>query len=258
MASQILAPPRVEHLTPHDLVSYSRCPHEMELHRVRRLSVHSGAPTVAATPPDAAPIAHSPLFSPPLGHPRVFEGRYDVFPGDRLIYVDEGEDDLPVLFPPEQVALDPALRVHGGNLYDDAFGLSGRPDFIVRRVGGEPFPIEYKSTHLFVGYHEAHGRAFDAIQAIAECRLVEAATGRRPTHGVVLYGDTAGDGVHEGWVEVPYGEAEEHWLRAALAQVRGDPVRAPVPSERTCGSCEANRLGLCRFAAVRPAGHALP
>lgn len=248
MAASQLAPPRLEHLTPHDLVTYSRCPHEMELQQVRHRSYVLGSPQVARTPVDAAGLRQSPLFSPPLGHPTVMEGRYDVFSGDRLIYLDPGETGLPVLFPPEQVTLDPALQAHNGTLHDDAFGLSGRPDLIVRRASGELVPIEYKSTHLFTGYHEAHGRTFDAIQAIAECRLVEAVTGHRPTHGVVLYGDVAGDGTREGWVEIPYGEPEEHWLRAALAQIRGDATRAPVPSERTCPTCEPNRLGLCRFA----------
>jgi hypothetical protein len=253
MSTAQLVAARPEHLTPHDLVTYSRCPHEMELQRVRHLSMVTGHAEVALTPPDVVPERHSPLFPPPLGHPNVFEGRYDVFSGDRLIYVDDGEDGLPVLFPPEQVQLDPSLRTHNGNLHDDAFGLSGRPDLIVRRASGELIPIEYKATHLFVGYHEAHGRAFDAIQAIAECRLVEAVTGHRPTHGVVLYGDAAGDGLREGWVEVPYGDAEEHWLRAALAQIRADKVRPPIPAERNCAACEPNRQGLCRFTAVRSA-----
>lgn len=250
MSAPLLTEARVEHLTPHDLVTYSRCPHEMELQRARHLSVVTGSPQVAVTPRDVVPLHQSPLFSPPLGHPKVCEGRFDVFAGDRLIYVDEGEDDLPVLFSPEQTALDPAFRQHGGTLHDDAFGLSGRPDMIVRKIRGELVPIEYKSTHLFVGYHEAHGRAFDAIQVIAECRLVEAVTGRRPPYGVVLYGDVAGDGLREGWVEIPYGESEEHWLRAALAQIRGDPLRAPVPLEKTCSGCEPNRLGLCPFSAT--------
>jgi hypothetical protein len=251
MSTPMLSAARIEHLSPHDLVTYSRCPHEMELHRALHLSVVTGAPQLAKTPPDVVPLHQSPLFTPPLGHPKVFEGRYDVFAGDRLVYVDEGEDDLPVLFSPEQTALDPVFQQHGGTLHDDAFGLSGRPDLIVRTAAGALVPIEYKSTHLFVGYHEAHGRAFDAIQVIAECRLVEAVTGRRPSHGVVLYGDAAGDGMREGWVEVPYGDAEEHWLRAALAQIRGDTIRAPVPAERNCSGCEPNRLNLCPFAAAR-------
>jgi hypothetical protein len=245
-----------EHLTPHDLVTYSRCPFEMELVHASRASIRTGSLVAVRTPLDVVPERHSPMFSPPVHRLVVNEGRLDLFPSDTLIYADEGEDDLPVLFPPEQVHLDDRLRGHGGNLIDTELDFAGRPDLIVKRSNGGLFPVEYKSTHLFVGFHEAHGRAFDAIQAIAECRLVHAMTGVRPTHGVVLYGDVAGDGAREGWVEVPYGEAEEHWLRAALAQIRGDQVRPPVPAERNCASCAPNAEGKCRFAAARPDGGA--
>jgi hypothetical protein len=195
------------------------------------------------------PEAHSPLFSPPTHSVQVFEGRIDFGPLDRLVYVDAGERDLPVLFAPEQVDPDPKLAGRHGTLVDDELDFAGRPDLVVRRVDGDLVPVEYKATHLFHDPHGFHGRTFDTIQAIAECRLVHAATGRRPSHGVVLYGDTDGDGQREGWVEVAYGQAEEHWLRAALVQIRADPVRVPVPALRTCGSCEANRLGRCGYAA---------
>lgn len=250
---------RPEHLTPHDLVTYSRCPHEMELLRARHASLHAPAPVAPCTPADVVPERHSPLFAPPLGRLRVFEGRLDVAPHDTLVYWDEGEDDLPVLFPAERVRLDPAFGHPGGTLLDDELGLSGRPDFVVRSPDGGLVPIEYKTTHLFLGlpeiHHElhlaSHGRSFDTIQAIAECRLVHAVTGHRPTHGLVLYGDVAGRGEHEGWVEVPYGDAEEHWLRAALLQVRTDGRRPPVPAERNCAACLPNRDGQCRYAAAR-------
>jgi hypothetical protein len=240
-----------EHLTPHDLVTYSRCPHEMEIQHAVRASMRTGAAAAVLTPLDVVPERHSPLFSPPVHKIVVNEGPLDVAPTDSLVYRDEGEADLPFLFPPERTVADPKFLGHSGNLLDDELGLSGRPDFIVRRADGSCYPIEYKATHLFVGFHEAHGRAFDAIQAIAECRLVEAATGRRPSHGVVLYGDAAGDGRHEGWVEVPYGDAEAHWLKAALTQIRTDRTRAPVPAERNCAGCEPNRDGRCRYAAAR-------
>jgi hypothetical protein len=240
-----------EHLTPHDLVTYSRCPFEMEVLRARRASVHAGAPVNAITPINVVPERHSPLFAPPLHRTVVNDGRLDLLPSDTLIYEDEGEDDLPMLFAPERIRPDPRFEGHHGNLNDDDWQLSGRPDLIVRRADGSVFPIEYKATHLFTGYHESHGRAFDTIQAIAECRLVHVVTGVRPTRGVVLYGDAAGDGEREGWVMVPYGDAEEHWLKAALTQVRTDTTRAPVPAERNCASCEANRDQLCRFAGSR-------
>ncbi len=212
----------------------------------------TGTTVAARTPLNVVPERHSPLFSPPVHRMVVNEGRLDLFPSDTLIYEDEGEDDLPVIFPPQQVRLDERLKDHGGNLIDTELGFAGRPDLIIRRSNGGLFPVEYKSTHLFVGYHEAHGRAFDAIQAIAECRLVHAMTGTRPTHGVVLYGDAAGDGAREGWVDVPYGDAEEHWLRAALAQIRADQIRPP--SRRSATAPRAGRTGRASagYAAARP------
>jgi len=249
-----LAPPSLEHLTPHDLVTYFRCPHEMELARAHRFRVAGGPPPPVRTPADVVPLRHSPLFAPPIGRMTVNEGRMGVLAAERLVYEDPGEDDLPVLFPPEQVQLDARFANGHSTFVDPAWGFAGRPDFVIRRSDGRPVPVEYKETHLFVGYHEAHGRLFDAVQAIAECRLVEVAFGVRPPLGIVLYGDAAGGGSREGWVEVPYGEAEERWLSAALAQVRADSTRAPVPAERNCASCGPNADGLCRFAAARPGG----
>jgi len=244
----------IEHLTPHDLVTYSRCPHEMELHRMHRHPTATPLLSDILAAPMAPPEHHSPLFLPASPRVTVNEGRLDILPSDTLVYVDEGEDGIPMLFPPHQVVLDPAYRRQGVNLIDDELGLSGRPDLVVRRGTGTPYPIEYKATHLFIGYHEAHGRAFDVLQAIAECRLVHAVSGIRPTFGVILYGDADGDGGREGWVEVAYGDAEEHWLRAALAQIRADHARPPVPSERNCGGCEPNRERLCPSAVVPYAG----
>jgi hypothetical protein len=253
----MLAPPvavPAEHLTPHDLVAYFRCPHEMELEKARRAKGPDGRLGPVRTPADVVPLRHSPLLAPPLGSVRVNPGRLAFAPGDRLVYEDEGEDDLPVLFAPEQVHLDPRFRVGAENLVDPALGLAGRPDLVVDLGGRDLVPLEYKATHLFIGYHEAHGRLFDTVQAIAQCQLVETAFGRRPPYGIVLYGDAAGDGLHEGWVEVPYGPAEASWLRYALQQVRTDAVRAPVPAERNCGGCGPNEIGLCRYAAARYEG----
>ncbi len=245
------SPAALEPLSPHDLVNYYRCPHEMELHRVRVDSLHHHGPAVARTPPDVVPIPRSPLISPPLSGVQVNDGRLDIFDGDRLIYADEAEKDLPVLFPSEHVTLDPRFVGSQANLVDPELQLHGRPDFVIRRANGNLVPVEYKATHLFVGYHEAHGRLFDTIQAIAECRLVEAAFGRRPLSAIVHYGDQTGSGTREGWVEIPYTEADERWLRFALGQIRSDLIRAPVTNGRICASCEANEQGLCRYAGAR-------
>ncbi len=255
----------LEHLTPHDLVAYFHCPHEMELTRVARASRAQGTVMTARTPLDVVPLRHSPIFAPPLTEVEVVPGRLDLSSEDRLVYEDEGEDDLPVLFPPEQVHYDPRFRTGAGNLVDGELGFAGRPDLVVERARDTLVPIEYKSTHLFVGYHEAHGRLFDTVQAIAECRLVQVAFGRRPPYAIVLYGDKVGDGEREGFVKIPYTESGEHWLRAALMQIRSDRVRAPVPTERNCAGCGPNGDGACRYAAARYEGpthrstwHALP
>jgi hypothetical protein len=250
----MLAPPSaiaLEHLTPHDLVAYFRCPHEMELARASHARPRTGAVGPIRTPADVVPLRHSPLLPPPLGGARVNEGRLDLADGDRLVYEDAGEDDLPMLFPSERIRLDPRFAGERATLVDPRLGLAGRPDLVIARADGELVPLEYKETHLFVGFHEAHGRLFDTVQAVAECALVHAAFGRRPPFGIVLYGDTRGGGEHEGWVEVPYGDAEERWLEGALAEIRGDAVRAPVPAERNCRGCEPNRDGLCRYAGAR-------
>jgi hypothetical protein len=252
---QALAPRAApEHLTPHDLVTYFRCPHEMELQHASHARRLTGTLGPVRTPERVVPLRHSPLFSPPVGRLAVNEGRLDLLPTDRLVYEDDGEDDLPMLFPSERIHLDPRFTTAPRNLVDPELGIAGRPDLVIERTDGSLLPVEYKATHLFVGYHEAHGRYFDTVQAIAECRLVEVAFGRRPSHGIVLYGDQAGGGEHEGWVEVPYGDAEEHWLKAALMQIRSDAERPPVPGEPNCAHCEPNAEGLCRFAAARYEG----
>ncbi|HKS59811.1 MAG TPA: hypothetical protein VJS68_03425 [Thermoplasmata archaeon] len=258
------ASPR-EHLTPHDLVSYSRCPYEMEVQRARHASYIHGTAVAARTPIDVRPLAHSPLFSPPTLGLQAFEGPLDLNPDDILVYEDANERGLPVLFPPERVRLDARFTGHQATLIDDALGLSGRPDLVIRRGDGGFVPVEYKSTHMFVGYHAVHGRLFDAIQSIAECALVAASFGSIPSYGWVVYGDAAGSGAHEGWVVVPFGDPERRWLSQALGQIRADNVRPPVPSEGHCGHCEVNREGLCRFAArpysaeegLRPLGREL-
>lgn len=243
--SPVSAP--LEHLSPHDLVTYFRCPHEMELHRAQHLSWRTGKLIQPLTPLDATPQSHSPLGLPPFGHLVATEGRLDVFSGDQLIYEDPDESGLPMIFPPDANHSHLFLKDHGATLVDAAWGLSGRPDLVVRHKNGEVTPVEYKETHLFSNLYELHGRNFDFLQALAECRLVEATWGVRPKAGIVYYGDTAGGGRREGWVVVPYGDTERAWLERALTTIRADRVRAPVPNERNCPSCEPNRDGLCKF-----------
>ncbi|HEV2316048.1 MAG TPA: hypothetical protein VGV89_00525 [Thermoplasmata archaeon] len=260
-AAPLLAPPALEHLTPHDLVTYFRCPYEMELGHAARLARLEGragdgvALPGVRTPLDVVPLHHSPLAPPPALNLPFNDGRLDVFPDDRLIYRDEGEaEELPMLFAPEQQRTDPLFQAHGGNLIDPVLGLSGRPDFILRRRAGALVPVEYKSTHPFRGLHETHGRTFDLIQLLAECQLVEAVSHTTVPYGILLYGDVAGSGEHEGWFQRPFSDADRSWIREAVGRIRTDAVRAPVPSEGTCRNCPPHREGLCRYAAGRYEG----
>ncbi|MCI4366077.1 MAG: hypothetical protein L3K10_08525, partial [Thermoplasmata archaeon] len=135
----MLAPqttPVTEGLTPHDLVTYFRCPHEMELSRANHSRFAGGALGPVRTPVDVVPLRHSPLFAPPLGHLIVYEGRLDLDEKDLLVYEDAGEDDLPVLFPPERVRPDVRFAGKGATLADPELGLRGRPDLIIQRADG--------------------------------------------------------------------------------------------------------------------------
>lgn len=239
-----------EHLSPHDIVTYFRCPHEMELHRAQHLSWRSGQAVQPLTPNATPPASHSPLPPPPGESSQAQPGRLIIGPHDLLLYEDPDESGLPILFPPEQSHVHAFLRQHGATLMDTAWGLSGRPDLVVRRGDGQLYPVEFKETHLWEGYQEHHGRFFDVLQVIAECRLVEAVWGSAPRFGVVYYGDTQGGGEREGYVEVPYGVPQREWLQAAMTIIRADRIRAPVPAERNCGHCEPNRDGLCRYASL--------
>ncbi len=247
-------PPGINHLSPHDIVTYFRCPQEMEIHRRQRESWRSGRPLGGILGAPGPGLLRSPLPPPPLDHLVVFQGRLDVFSGDTLIYEDPDERNLPILFPPAQNHAHAFLHDHSPLLHDPAWDLAGRPDLVIRRRDGSLVPVEYKETHLWERYHEVHGRVFDVIQALAECRLVEATWQVRPRMGIVYYGDTQGDGTREGWMEIPYGDRERGWLEHALTQIRSDPERRPVPSDHTCPTCEVNRDGLCPSAKFRYEG----
>ncbi|MCI4347901.1 MAG: hypothetical protein L3J97_04700, partial [Thermoplasmata archaeon] len=75
----------LEHVTPHDLVTYSRCPFEMELLHSRHAFIVSGRTVAPRTPLDVIPLRRSPLAGPPNFGVVVNDGRLDVAPDDCLI-----------------------------------------------------------------------------------------------------------------------------------------------------------------------------
>ncbi|MFO7676455.1 MAG: Dna2/Cas4 domain-containing protein [bacterium] len=94
---------------------------------------------------------------------------------------------LPLVFPRRVAGLPHGEVVYSGHdsraesLHAPGFGLSGKPDYVVRQ-GEELVPVEPKSGR-------ASKKLYDSVrmQVIAQALLVEAEFGKRPTHGLVKY-----------------------------------------------------------------------
>src|SRR5258708_12840119 len=108
-AANLTAPPTgLLHLPPHDLVTFSRCPLEMELLHRRREAQRTST-TAAPIGRVSAVLRQSPMFAPSSAHVRVVDGRLYLAPHDPLVYAAEGAEALPILFPPKRVPPHPPL-----------------------------------------------------------------------------------------------------------------------------------------------------
>ena len=81
----------------------------------------------------------------------------------------------------EVVYADTGAWQHCQPFYAPRYGLSGKPDYVVRS-GGETIPVEVKP-----GRHATEPYLADTMQLAAYCLLLEEATGRRPSHGLLCY-----------------------------------------------------------------------
>jgi CRISPR-associated exonuclease Cas4 len=118
-------------------------------------------------------------------------------------------------------------------LFSKALGLTGKPDYLVRR-GDEVVPVEVKSMPAPAGGpHAAH-----SFQLAAYCALVAEAYGRRPGYGLIKYADQT--------LAVPYTAALEAELRALLDEIRADREAGDVPRSHQ----QAARCRACGFRAV--------
>jgi CRISPR-associated exonuclease Cas4 len=113
-------------------------------------------------------------------------------------------------------------------LRSEQYGLIGKPDYLVDD-GETIVPVEVKPTRRAARPYES-----DVLQLAAYCLLVEATTGRRPSHGIVVYADRQ-------W-EIPYTDDLRNTLLTTLAAIRadrraGDVARShSVPARcRGCG-----------------------
>lgn len=91
-------------------------------------------------------------------------------------------------------------------LFAPSIGLSGKPDYLVRRDGGL-IPVELKSSLAPEKPYDSH-----LIQLVAYCYLVEENYGIRPKYGILQYRDAT--------YRVPYTDELENWLVETVQQMQ--------------------------------------
>lgn len=107
------------------------------------------------------------------------------------------------------------------------FGISGKPDMIIRR-GRELIPVEIKSAPGRERPYPSH-----VMQLTAYCLLIEENYGTRPSYGVLRYRDRQ--------FEVPFSDAPVDKLLAQLERMRSEDPAAALPPKcaqpRKCEHC---------------------
>lgn len=113
-------------------------------------------------------------------------------------------------------------------LYDTRLRLAGKPDYLVEQADGRIVPVEIKSSRAPRIPWPGH-----VMQLMAYCRLVEAAYGVRPSHGILQYKDRA--------FSVDYTVTLEQDLLDTLHEMGGDQHALDVSRDhgdpRRCASC---------------------
>ncbi len=123
------------------------------------------------------------------------------------------------------------------------YGLSGRPDYVVKTREGL-VPVEIKTSPAPPRPHEGH-----VLQLVAYCLLVEETYGRRPTHGLIRYADRT--------FRVDYTPELRAALLQTLARMRADLAATTVARNHTqparCRHC--GYRDVCGQALLTPAGN---
>ena len=99
-------------------------------------------------------------------------------------------------------------------LYDNALGLTGKPDYLVEQ-NGRLIPVEVKSGRAPEAPYDSH-----IYQVAAYCLLVERTMGSRPPYGIIHYADRD--------FAVDYTHDLENALLDILAEIRRDERRDEV------------------------------
>jgi|Deesub1362A_J573_1020465.scaffolds.fasta_scaffold02154_11 CRISPR-associated exonuclease Cas4 len=111
-------------------------------------------------------------------------------------------------------------------LFDPSLGLTGRPDYLIRR-GGRIIPVEAKSRRAPAQPYPSH-----LLQLAAYCRLVEVVYGARPPYGILKYADRS--------LALPYDAALENLLvetLRAMQRAAGQELHRSHQEARRCRHC---------------------
>jgi CRISPR-associated exonuclease Cas4 len=111
--------------------------------------------------------------------------------------------------------------------YDPLLRLTGKPDYLVAQ-GDSIIPVEVKSSNAPITPYQSH-----VYQLAAYCLLVEKATGKRPSHGILRYNNRT--------FSVDYTQQSEASLLDVLVEMRqmerrGDVKRSHEEPAR-CAAC---------------------
>lgn len=116
--------------------------------------------------------------------------------------------------------------------YDVESALTGKPDYLVEQ-NGMIIPVEVKSAWAPAQPYEGH-----LLQLFAYCLLVERATGKRPSHGILRYRDRT--------FAVDYTHEWEQRLLEELETMRALEKRSSVDRSHE----DAGRCRKCGFRSV--------
>ena len=112
-------------------------------------------------------------------------------------------------------------------LYDSLLGLTGKPDYLVKK-GKEIIPIEVKSSYVNHSPYDSH-----IYQLAAYCYLVERDTGVRPGYGILHYPNRS--------FRVDYTEELENAFLELISEIRYQERRTVVnrshEEPRRCAGC---------------------
>lgn len=117
-------------------------------------------------------------------------------------------------------------------LYAAAYGLTGKPDYLLEQ-GGRLVPVEVKPSR-----RADRPYAADLMQLAAYCLLVEATTGHAPPYGLLRYAEAS--------FRLNYTAAVRNELLAILDEMRDLLEAADCPRSHD----EPRRCAGCGFAAI--------